>query len=201
MDWNLRIEILNIHEGITKSVGWNYFRSNEYSVYLWSIEEKEVSKCSVFTNEWKIRNARGLSRPLWKWFAGTQLVALPRHLKSTFPPLCKYYFEVKMKFLPALPFTPWRIHQRLNDTLVTTRGRRVYLAYPTSTRELIKNLSLNDTDDFERRLSRNVLVWEQISWTSATSSTEKVVVCRLSRERIFNLPTCSVIFFFFFFEK
>lgn len=114
-----------------------------------------------------------------------------------------------MKFLPALPFTPWRIHQRLNDTLVTTRARRVYLAYPTSTRELIKNLSLNDTDDFEGRLSRNVLVSEQITWTSATSRW-KTCCLSFSPERIFNLRTCSItiqmaswnfLHFFFFLQK
>lgn len=105
MDWNLRIEILNIHEGITKSVGWNYFRSNEYSVYLWSIEEKEVSKCSVFTNEWKIRNARELSRPLWKWFAGTQLVALPRTtLEEHFSAPVQVLFRSENEISAGFPF-------------------------------------------------------------------------------------------------
>lgn len=162
-------------------------------------EVKVVFEC--IHDEWKIPNARenscrGLSRgPKWfarSCFGGTQLVTsspcLVHRLKSTFPPPCKYYFEVKMKFLPGLSLlhrdVSTRERERLNDTLVTTRGRRVYLAYSTSTRELIKNLSLVEGHRWFREtfISQTVLVSEQISWTS----------CRLSRIFNFVPPTCSV---------
>lgn len=135
--------------------------------------------------------AQSGSRVSRSCFGGTQLVTsspcLVQRLKSTFPPPCKYYFEVKMKFLPGLSLLHRDVsRERLNDTLVTTRGRRVYLAYPTSTRELIKNLSLVERHRWFREtfISQTVLVSEK--------KVERVVVCH--DKRIFNFvpPTCSL---------
>lgn len=118
---------------------------------------------------------------------------LPRRLASCtawralFRPRASTISKWKWNFCRGSPFytvtyPPER--ERLNDTLVTTRGRRVYLAYPTSTRELIKNLSLVERHRWFREtfISQTVLVSEQISWTS----------CRLSRIFNFVPPTCSI---------